>query len=304
MDKIDFSPWQVPHATKLRLNEFDTSPPEELELDEDDLKHHQTKLEEKLNKLQSLFYSSKSKAILLILQGMDTSGKDGVIRHVFSHVSPLGMHAIAFGAPTEVELRHDFLWRIQYNQQRQSTWPECRTVRQFLSWPLHLQEQIGLDPKDFYLGKNSSANVWQDIHGIKVILSTARTFQGSAVKYDPETQTLKLRNSRPEDAIQVCTFKPCHHFIQGQLYKCGPVGILPEFVQQFPVQMTDQERQILHSYVPARADWDQQQLEQFILGLKNADPIAQCRFCPDHVTIQDGGPTTNAYRKKIKIKAI
>jgi polyphosphate kinase 2 (PPK2 family) len=112
MDKIDFSPWQVSHATKLRLDEFDTSPPEELELDEDDLKHHQTKLEEKLNKLQSLFYSSKSKAVLLILQGMDTSGKDGVIRHVFSHVSPLGMHAIAFGAPTEVELRHDFLWRI------------------------------------------------------------------------------------------------------------------------------------------------------------------------------------------------
>ena len=205
---------------------------------------------------------------------------------------------------TEFDVYNDFLWRIQYNQQRQSTWPECRTVRQFLSWPSHLQDQIGLDPKDFYLGKNSSANVWQDIHGIKVILSTARTFQGSAVKYDPETQTLKLRNSRPEDAIQVCTFKPCHHFIRGQLYKCGPVGILPEFVQQFPVEMTDQERQILHSYVPARADWDQQQLEQFILGLKNADPIAQCRFCPDHVTIRDGGPTTNAYRKKIKIKAI
>ena len=112
MDKIDFSPWQVPHATKFRLDEFDTTPPDELVLDEDELKHHQTKLEDKLNKLQSLLYASKSKAVLLILQGMDTSGKDGVIRHVFSHVSPLGMHAIAFGAPTEVELRHDFLWRV------------------------------------------------------------------------------------------------------------------------------------------------------------------------------------------------
>lgn len=112
MAKIDLSPWRIPYATKFRLDEFDTTPPDELMFDDDELKHHQTKLEDKLNKLQSLLYSSKSKAVLLILQGMDTSGKDGVIRRVFSHVSPLGMHAIAFGAPTEVELRHDFLWRI------------------------------------------------------------------------------------------------------------------------------------------------------------------------------------------------
>ena len=63
MDKIDFSPWQVPHATKLRLDEFETTPPDELVLKEDDLKHHQTKLEDKLNKLQSLLYASKSKAV-------------------------------------------------------------------------------------------------------------------------------------------------------------------------------------------------------------------------------------------------
>jgi PPK2 family polyphosphate:nucleotide phosphotransferase len=43
---------------------------------------------------------------------MDTSGKDGTIRHVFSHVSPLGVRAVAFGAPTDKELAHDFLWRV------------------------------------------------------------------------------------------------------------------------------------------------------------------------------------------------
>jgi len=112
MDKMDFSPWRIAHASKFKLNDFDTTPPAELDLRNHELEHHQSKLADKLNKFQSLLYASKSKSVLLILQGMDTSGKDGVIRRVFSHVSPLGMHAIAFGAPTELEQRHDFLWRI------------------------------------------------------------------------------------------------------------------------------------------------------------------------------------------------
>ena len=112
MDKMDFSPWRIAHGKKFSLADIDTTPPEELNVDDDQLEHHQMKLADKLNKLQSLLYASKTKAVLLILQGMDTSGKDGVIRHVFSHVSPLGMHAVAFGAPTEIEKRHDFLWRV------------------------------------------------------------------------------------------------------------------------------------------------------------------------------------------------
>jgi PPK2 family polyphosphate:nucleotide phosphotransferase len=67
---------------------------------------------DRLSKLQSTLYAAKTTGLLLILQGMDTSGKDGVIRHVFSHISPLGVHAYAFGAPTDEEKRHDFLWRI------------------------------------------------------------------------------------------------------------------------------------------------------------------------------------------------
>lgn len=67
---------------------------------------------ERLNALQNHLYASKSRGLLLVLQGMDTSGKDGVIRHVFTHVSPLGVRAQAFAAPSEEEKKHDFLWRI------------------------------------------------------------------------------------------------------------------------------------------------------------------------------------------------
>jgi hypothetical protein len=110
--KIDLSPWRVRTKSKVLLDEIDTFLPEKFFGKADDLNERVEKLSEKLNKFQNLLYASKNKAVLLVLQGMDTSGKDGVIRHVFSHVSPLATHAIAFGAPTELEKSHDFLWRV------------------------------------------------------------------------------------------------------------------------------------------------------------------------------------------------
>jgi organic radical activating enzyme len=197
----------------------------------------------------------------------------------------------------------DFVWRLRYSKIQQADWPECRTVQAFLQLPDDLQQMIGLDALEFYQGQNTDPNSWQDQQGVRIVLTLTPEFAGSAVRYDWWTQSLSLRQSRPEDAIQVCTFKICHHFIRGQLYKCGPVGILPEFVRQFSVKVTPEEQALLDSYQPAQAGWNPDQLAKFIQGLVDVDPIDQCRFCPDHVTILDGGPT-NAYRKKIRIKAI
>ena len=112
MEKIDLSPWRVEHKTGLHLEEIDTRAPRIFPAEEDALAHQTKKLSDKLNKLQATLHASRSRALLLVLQGMDTAGKDGTIRHVFSHVSPLGVRAVAFGAPTEEELGHDFLWRV------------------------------------------------------------------------------------------------------------------------------------------------------------------------------------------------
>lgn len=65
-----------------------------------------------LDELQDKFYAENRRKLLIILQGMDTSGKDGTIRHVFHAVDPLGIRAEAFKAPTAIELSHDYLWRI------------------------------------------------------------------------------------------------------------------------------------------------------------------------------------------------
>src|SRR5260370_11428149 len=66
---------------------------------------------DELVRLQNLLYAENKRALLIVLQGMDTSGKDGTIRHVMSGLSPLGVIVKAFKAPTEEELSHDFLWR-------------------------------------------------------------------------------------------------------------------------------------------------------------------------------------------------
>lgn len=70
------------------------------------------KLHRQLFSLQNLFYAEGKHALLIILQGMETSGKDGTIRHVFSCINPQGCRVKPFKTPTEEENRHDFLWRI------------------------------------------------------------------------------------------------------------------------------------------------------------------------------------------------
>ncbi|MDR5853312.1 polyphosphate kinase 2 family protein [Caballeronia sp. LZ062] len=65
-----------------------------------------------LNELQEKLHAQRRERVLLVLQGMDTSGKDGTVRGVFQDVDPLGLRIVPFRAPTERELAHDFLWRV------------------------------------------------------------------------------------------------------------------------------------------------------------------------------------------------
>lgn len=66
---------------------------------------------EQLSKLQQLLYAQDQHAVLVILQGMDAAGKDGVIRHVMSGINPQGCQVFSFKQPSPIELEHDFLWR-------------------------------------------------------------------------------------------------------------------------------------------------------------------------------------------------
>jgi len=68
----------------------------------------------RLGVLQQRLYANGNRAVLIVLQGMDTSGKDGTIKHVMSGVNPQGCRVATFKAPSNSELAHDFLWRVHH----------------------------------------------------------------------------------------------------------------------------------------------------------------------------------------------
>lgn len=94
------------------LSQFD---PRETSLCEGDKKDGERAfqaLNKRLEALQELLYADGRHKVLVVLQGMDTSGKDGAVRHIFDGVNPTGVRVASFKRPTELELAHDYLWRV------------------------------------------------------------------------------------------------------------------------------------------------------------------------------------------------
>ncbi|MEO6288697.1 MAG: PPK2 family polyphosphate kinase [Ginsengibacter sp.] len=96
--------------SEIRLNDINTRAGKEF--DKSETKDKTRKILEELNDLQNLLYAENKHSILVVIQGMDASGKDGVIRNVFTSMNPQGVNVTSYKAPTAEELSHDFLWRI------------------------------------------------------------------------------------------------------------------------------------------------------------------------------------------------
>lgn len=80
--------------------------------DKQETKEKTAKILKELDDLQNLLFAENKHSILVVIQGMDASGKDGVVRNVFTSMNPQGVNVKSFKAPTSEELAHDFLWRI------------------------------------------------------------------------------------------------------------------------------------------------------------------------------------------------
>jgi PPK2 family polyphosphate:nucleotide phosphotransferase len=101
----------VKPGSKVSLKDHDPGDTGEFKSAEDAEGPLQKYLEE-LSALQQLLYAENRRALLIVLQGMDTSGKDGTVRKVMAGLTPLGVEVKAFKAPNEEELAHDYLWRV------------------------------------------------------------------------------------------------------------------------------------------------------------------------------------------------
>jgi PPK2 family polyphosphate:nucleotide phosphotransferase len=103
---------RVTPGTKVDLAEIDPGSTKGFKGSKKDAEERLRELSERLEALQEALWAEHKHKVLVVLQGMDTSGKDGTISHVFEGVNPLGVRVAAFKAPTPEELDHDFLWRV------------------------------------------------------------------------------------------------------------------------------------------------------------------------------------------------
>lgn len=95
---------------KIKLSDISTRAPKDL--DKKEIKDKTEKMVAELDDLQNLLFAESKHSILVVIQGMDGSGKDGVIRNVLGNMNPQGVTVKSYKAPTPEELSHDFLWRV------------------------------------------------------------------------------------------------------------------------------------------------------------------------------------------------
>jgi len=109
---MDDEMYRVPLKGKIKLKDYDPNDSKLFEGNKKDGKEALQKLNAELETLQEEFYAEGKHRLLIVLQAMDTGGKDGVIRAVFEGVNPQGVKVASFKTPTPVELAHDYLWRV------------------------------------------------------------------------------------------------------------------------------------------------------------------------------------------------
>jgi PPK2 family polyphosphate:nucleotide phosphotransferase len=98
-----------------KINLIKISPDAPAKTDKEQIKKETEAILKELDELQNLLYAESKNSLLIIIQGMDASGKDGLTRDVFTSMNPQGVNVKPFKEPTPEELSHDFLWRIHQN---------------------------------------------------------------------------------------------------------------------------------------------------------------------------------------------
>ena len=93
-----------------KLDTISIDPPKDF--DDEKIKKKLKEMRYRISELQHLLFGNKKRSLLVVLQGMDASGKDGTIKNVFGRIPPFGINVQSFKVPSKEELSHDFLWRV------------------------------------------------------------------------------------------------------------------------------------------------------------------------------------------------
>ncbi len=112
---LDVSRFRISQGKPVSLSSFDPNSKAGFEGGKAEGKAAMPDLRKELSDLQNRLWAESSQKLLLVLQAIDTGGKDGTIRNVFTGVNPQGVKIYSYGKPNETELAHDYLWRIHRN---------------------------------------------------------------------------------------------------------------------------------------------------------------------------------------------
>src|SRR5215475_5756936 len=103
--------FRIAPGKRVHLKDFD--PSYKGNEDKRDAAEKIGKLRDKMGELQQQLFAERKRSLLICLQGLDAGGKDGVIKHVIGSMNPDGCHVANFKEPSQEELAHDFLWRVE-----------------------------------------------------------------------------------------------------------------------------------------------------------------------------------------------
>jgi len=181
----------VGNEQEVSLDECDTKAPEGLERAEAEAATAQ--LIQELVELQSLLYAARRHSVLIVLQGRDTSGKDGVIRKVTGPLNSLGCEVASFKEPTEEALAHDFLWRIHPHA------PAAGQIKIFNR--SHYEDVLvvrvhGLVPEKVWRGR------YEHINNFERLLADSRTVILKFYLHISRDEQLKRLLEREQDATK------------------------------------------------------------------------------------------------------
>jgi PPK2 family polyphosphate:nucleotide phosphotransferase len=109
---MDMDHYRAQPGTRVDLSQWDPNDKSAFPVKKKEGRVQLLELNQRLEALQELLYAEHKHKVLIVLQGMDTAGKDGTIRHVFEGVNPQGVRVAGFKVPTPQELDHDYLWRV------------------------------------------------------------------------------------------------------------------------------------------------------------------------------------------------
>lgn len=177
----------------------------------------------------------------------------------------------------------DHNWAVNYHRIKDLSWPNCNTIDDWNNLPSDIQyecEKIHNFSPDMV---ENLVKGWKlvDSNGVTVSIRPENYFSQGSLKFDNNIAT--LHSSDPTKAHSNCEFvkSKCYSFTKGKLYKCGPVALFPELDEKFKLNLSDQDRQLLHDYHPG--DVSVHSIKQLKLFLHKIDSqIDQCQFCPEN----------------------